>query len=196
MILSVVANKGGVGKSTTAIHLAGLLAERGPVLLIDDDPNRSASAWSEPGLLPYKVIPEGERHQYDENHALVFDTAGGISPNDLRSLARVSDHTIITATPDALSLNAVLQTFRTLEDIENVRVLLTMCPAYPEKDADEARTFFQTHKVPVFQNQIRHAKVFKKAALYGVLVYQVKEDSTRAKVAWLDYRGLGKELGL
>jgi chromosome partitioning protein len=196
MILSVVANKGGVGKTTTAIHLAGLVADHGPVLLIDDDPNRSATAWSEPGKLSFNVIPERDRQHYGEEHSLVFDTAGGISPGDLRALAKVSDHTIITATPDALSLNAVLQTFRSLEDVENVRVLLTMCPPYPEKDAEEARVFFQSHHVPVFNSQIRHAKAFKKAALYGTLVYEVKEDGERAKAAWLDFRALGKELGL
>jgi chromosome partitioning protein len=79
--------------------------------------------------------------------------------------------------------------------MNNVRVLLTMCPPFPEKDADEARAFFQSHSVPVFSAQIRSAKVFKKAALNGTLVYQVKEDP-KASIAWLDYRALGKELGL
>jgi chromosome partitioning protein len=44
--IAVVNRKGGSGKTTTAVSVAAALAERGlPVLLIDLDPQASASAW-------------------------------------------------------------------------------------------------------------------------------------------------------
>ena len=44
--IAVVNRKGGSGKTTTAVSLAGVLAERGlTALLIDLDPQASASAW-------------------------------------------------------------------------------------------------------------------------------------------------------
>ena len=48
-IIGVALLKGGVGKTTTAMRLAGFLARSGArVLVVDDDRNRSARIWAEP----------------------------------------------------------------------------------------------------------------------------------------------------
>ena len=47
MIISILNQKGGVGKTTLAVHLAtGLSRQGGRVLLIDADPQTSALDWS------------------------------------------------------------------------------------------------------------------------------------------------------
>ena len=54
--IAVVGRKGGIGKTTVAVHLAGELATRGRrVALIDADPQGSANQWAAPGRLPASV---------------------------------------------------------------------------------------------------------------------------------------------
>ena len=69
MIITVASFKGGVAKTTSAIHLAACLQKKGPTLLIDGDPNRSASGWAKRGNLPFKVIDERQAARKAKNFA-------------------------------------------------------------------------------------------------------------------------------
>lgn len=196
MIFGIGSGKGGVGKTTTAVHIAGLLAERGKTLLIDyDKTNRSALTWAAQGRLPFQVVAVGEPFDPNGYQHFVIDAPAGSSSSDLRDLAKGCDQMVLVASPDQLALNALLLARQNLEDIPHVKALITLCPPPTEDDAREAKAFLEQQAIPQFQTQIRRLKAYSKAVIAGTLVFEVKDDA-RAKLAWLDYVNLGKELGL
>jgi chromosome partitioning protein len=191
----VASFKGGVAKTTTAVHLAACLNEEAKTLLIDGDPNRSASGWAKRGNLPFTVIDErlaAKQARHFEH--IVIDTQARPEQEDLEALADGCDLLIIPSTPDALALDALMLTVDVLNRIgsEHYKVLLTIIPPKPSRDGDEARHMLTQAGLPLFKASIRRLVAFQKAALAGVPVSGVNDK--RAAQGWADYQAVAREL--
>ena len=195
MIITVASFKGGVGKTTTAVHVAAYLQRQKDTLLIDGDPNRSATGWSRRGALPFRVVDERQAARYARDFQnIVIDTAARPSQEDLEALVGGCDLLIIPASPDAMSLEALMLTVDALRSLKEsrYRILLTMVPPKPSRDGDEARETLAEANLPLFTACIRRIAAFQKAALHGVPVCDVKDP--RAASGWEDYVAVGEEL--
>lgn len=203
LLITVAGFKGGIGKTTTAVHLACYFSGLGKTLLVDGDPNRSATGWSKrgDGNFPFKVVDLMQAALYSPKYEhIVIDTAARPDRDELEALADGCDLLVLPTTPDALAVDALLQTVDLLQSKisdkpdgiapRRYRILLTMVHPKPVKMAQQAREALA--EVPLFNTEIRRLIAYEKAALMGVPVYEVKD--RMAKIAWGDYEQVGKEI--
>jgi chromosome partitioning protein len=197
MIITIASFKGGVGKTTTALHLAQFLGKRrgsGKVLLLDGDPNRSALSWYERGdqQAAFSVMDGDE--EPDEFDHLIIDTPARTDPTELLPLAEASDLLIIPSEISIFSLEATIATVNILQSLseDKYRILLTMLPTRGFKRETGARDALKEAGLMVFNAGIKERTVYQDAALEGLAVGELR--GSAAATAWGDYQALGKEV--
>jgi chromosome partitioning protein len=183
--------KGGVGKTTSSICLATLCAELGETLLIDSDPNRSASMWARQGNLPFQTATEISAHKLTSQQRfdfLIIDTPARPNESDLEELINSCHLLIIPVTPDAMAIDALGAMVKKLPSHASYSILLNMVPPAPQKDGEEAYQLLKEMGYPVLDQKIRSLKAYKNAAAYGKSVQKVPG----GKIAWRDWTALVK----
>ena len=192
MLVSIASFKGGVGKTTTAIHLSEYFQKKGKTVLVDGDPNRSALSWSERGHFSFQVIDESElESRAGEFSNIIIDTPARPSAEELKTLYEESDLLLIPTKPDALSLDALLKIVASLQsfDAQNYKVLLTLVP--PRSNAArDAKAMFDEIGVPYCKTEIQRRVICERAALQGKMANDYKD----GKRTWSEFLRLGKEI--
>ena len=185
MIITIVSFKGGVGKSTTAAHIAALFQKRhGSTVLLDGDDNRSVTKWAARGSFPFPVVDERQAAKVAREYEhIVIDTQARPSEEDLRYLAEGCDLLIVPTTPDRFALDAMIDR---VQGPERYRILVTKVPPRPNRDGELAREALSEYGLPVLRNMISYLVAFQRAVDEGVLVGEVRDQ--RAERGWNEYR--------
>ncbi|WP_425144881.1 ParA family protein [Deinococcus sp.] len=190
LVVSVASLKGGVGKTTSAIHIAAHLALSGRrVLLADGDRIRTATAWARGGSLPFPVLPiTALARGVSAYDAVVMDTEGGVENGKLVEYAQTSDLIVLPTSPDINGLDGAAQTAEVLRGggvgPQRYVALMTMVRPAGMKDI-QARKGLSELGVPILKAGIRISEAFRDASNAAVLVRDIRSEV--AQRCWNDY---------
>ena len=188
MIIATTNSKGGVGKSTIAVHLAVYLQRIGKqVLVIDCDMQRSCSRWLDrmgSGLLTERITDPDEVYEHAPKFSQQVDVvvADGPAGTDelTRALLMVCDLALVPCGPSPLDLEASQLAIRVIRQARGIRKGdLPHALFVPNKL--QANTILSTQLleapgalgIPTVQNPLKYRQVYAVAAGQGQVVWQI-----------------------
>jgi chromosome partitioning protein len=193
MIISLVNQKGGVGKTTIAINLAACLSRRNlNILLIDGDPQGSVLQWQ--SIADSKAF-DVRHHSSSTLDSSIRDLARGYdhvvidAPPAMgeitRSILAVSGLAIIPIGPSPLDIWSSKETLSLLKQARkrnrNLTSKLLISRKIPTtRLAREAREATETYAMEVFQTEISQRIAFVEAMISGLSVLQYAPNSKAA----------------
>lgn len=205
MILVVANSKGGVGKSTLAVHLAAWLHEQGHrVVLADCDTQQSSSEWLREALPEVKAVrldnPDkilNELPHLAQEAAYVVADGPGSNTETSRALLLCADLALVPCKASMLEVRALANATEVLQQAQRIRggkppavLVLSMVGRHYRltqdmKDAAAALQF------PLAKVALTLKQIYADAPGQGTVVWKM---GTRARAAAQEIRELFREV--
>ncbi len=207
-IIGVVGKKGGCGKTTVCVNLAGALAQLDgikEVLVIDADPQGTVLTWraaaGDAGFpvqvigLPRPVIHQEAPNLAQKYDAVVIDSPSGYQDEQIqRSVMLASALVVIPVQPTAVDIWSARDTVALYTEAKiynpNLMAALLISRSQPNtRLSREARDALEELSLPVFRASISQRVSLAEAPLYGKLIFHYAHNPAAA-----EFRALAQEL--
>lgn len=203
MIFMVAQSKGGVGKTTIAVHTAIYLHDRGyRVALIDCDRSASSASWvteAEPKIKVVHTIEAKEAlsalKRLKEEYDYVVCDSPGDDNKTIRVLMMLADKIVFPVGPSILELRALVPTISVYKEAKKHRGGkfdgAIVCNKI-RKNGRTSRTLpdvAQKFGLPVAKNKLRHLEAFMEAPMQATVVTRMGLNT-----AMVDFEDLMEEL--
>lgn len=203
-IVALVGQKGGVGKTTTTMNLAAVMAKHSRVLVVDVDPQQSTTWWAENAgeSLPFTFAADVDPSNLARLRELDFDTIFVDTPGSLEdtrvlsAVLDVADFVVLPLNPEPLNTPAMVRTIRQHIEPREIpfRVLLSKIDRRRAGQLEDWEQLVDDGlKLPRFKQYIRLYAAHADAPLTGRVVTQYP-DTRQNSNAIFDYTHVAMEL--
>jgi chromosome partitioning protein len=191
--IALTAMKGGVGKTTLAVHLAVAAMRAGEsVAIIDTDPQASAAAWARvrnggaPDVVPVPVqrLAQALAAAADDYTVVIVDTAPRASA-EAATVCGAVDLALIPTRPSAVDLETLAQSVSIVRAGRcDGLIILNACPTRAPEIA-EARGYAESLGLPVAAVAIGERRPFARAFAEGAGIAERERGPATEEVAAL-----------
>lgn len=206
-VVAIINQKGGAGKSTTAMNLAAALSAAGlTVLVVDIDPQKTATDWSQRAEslgtpLAFEVVPETDpavlgRIREAAFDIVIVDTPGNLeNMPTLQEVMKEADFAVMPTEPAFAAMKPLLNTYSAAVAPHGVDyvVVVTRADSRAPGDVDDVKSMLGEAGLNVARSFIRTYKDHERAPGQGTVVGTYERTRSTDK-AEKDYADLALEL--